>query len=104
MEIKVVVPERLLDHEKVEPFEVGEETEVLKCVGGVGVAGEKYVGPAIAYAVEYFDVPLRFDLQLDAPIAGTKLGCNLAQQLLDGVLDADGDAAFDLSVCPADQL
>ena len=41
VEVEVVVPERLLDHEQVELVPAGDVVEVRHAVGGVGVAAEQ---------------------------------------------------------------
>src|SRR5207253_1421785 len=70
VEVEVVVPERLLDHEQVEFVPACDVVEVLHAIGGVGVAAQGDVGPAVADGLEDFGVPAGLALELDALIAG----------------------------------
>ena len=45
----------------------------------------------------HVDVPAGLDLHLDALVAGRELGLDLLQKLRDRILDADRDAARDLT-------
>ena len=81
VEVEVVVPEGLLDHQQVELVPAGDVVEVLHAVGGVGVAAERDVRPAVANGLEDVVVPAGLALQLDALIAGGEFGGDLVHQL-----------------------
>src|SRR5665213_437046 len=70
---------------------------VGKSVGGVGVGHQQNIGELIAHLADYIDVPAGFDFDFDALIAGVDFGLNLLEKLRDGILNADGDAAGDVS-------
>ena len=74
VEVEVVVPERLLDHEQIELVPVGDVVDVVEAIGGVGVAAEQDVGPALAHHGEDVGVPAGLALELDALVAGGELG------------------------------
>src|SRR6185437_15941935 len=103
VEIKVVVPKGLLDHEQPELVELPEVLNLLQRISGIGVAAQKNGRPALADAAENINVPARFAFDLDAAIAGVQLGLNFFQQLFHRVLNADGDAAGNLSLRAAQQ-
>jgi hypothetical protein len=70
MKIKVVMPERLLDHQQVESVKLFQVLELIERVGGIGVAAEHYLRPARANFLKNLDVPSRLALDLDAAVAG----------------------------------
>src|SRR5882672_5608418 len=102
--VDIVVPERLLDHEQVELVELAEVVEFVDAVGRVGVAAQKDFRPAFADLFEYVEVPSGLDLDFDALVSRRELGCNLFQQLVDAVLDADGNAGGDFRTCSSEEL
>jgi hypothetical protein len=73
----VVVGERLLDHHQAVLVERAKERRVFERVGGVGVHHQTYVGEARAHGLDRPPVPARLDLDLDALVAGGKLGLDL---------------------------
>jgi hypothetical protein len=97
VEVEVVVPEGLLDHEQFELVPLGDVVEVDDAVCGVGVTTELDIGPAAAHLFEDFGVPAGLALELDALVAGGKRLFNLIQQRGLRGLDTDGDAAGDAS-------
>ena len=68
---------------------------VVEAVGGVGVAAEEDVRPALADHGEDFGIPAGLALELDALIAGGDFFGDGLHELLGRGLDADGDAAGD---------
>ena len=70
MKIEVIVPERLLNHQKLEFVELLEMLDVIERVSRVGIATQQYLWPALADTLENAKVPARFALQLDALITG----------------------------------
>ena len=78
--------------------------EIIEGISGVGIAAQGDVRPARADAVEYFDVPAGLDLDLDAAVAGGEFSGDFFQQLLDALLNADGDSAGDLAMGAPQQL
>ena len=93
--IKVVVPQRLFDHQQVKAVEGHDMVGVAQPVRGVGVAAQGDARPTIAHFVEDFDIPAGLAFELDALIAGSKLPFDNGQQFGDRRLDAQGDAAGD---------
>ena len=82
MEIKIVMPERLLDHEQVEAIEFFQVVDLAQRVGRVGVTAQQDVRPTVADLAQDLQVPARLAFYLDPPIAGGQLGFNFLQQLL----------------------
>src|SRR5262249_13947649 len=93
----VVVAERLFDHHEVKLVQPLEVVGVGKCICGVGICHQLDRWKSLAHATNDVDVPARLDLHLDALIACRKLSLDLFEKLFDGILDADRDAAWDLS-------
>src|SRR5215469_18359235 len=100
----VIVPQRLLDHQQVKLIELAQVLDFVEGIGGVSVAAEQDVGPPRADFFEDVYVPAGFDFHFDAAVSGGEFGLNLVEQLVDGVLDADGNAALDFAACAAQKL
>ena len=77
---------------------------VAQAIGGVGVATEQDAGPAAAHALEDFNIPTRFALELDALIARGQLALDDRKQLWNRGLNADGNAADNGFAHAAQQL
>src|SRR5207302_11080203 len=92
VKVKIIMPERLLNHEQIEAVELFQVVDLVQRVSGVGVTAQQNVRPAITDFAENLHVPARLALDLDAAIAGGELGLNLFQQLLMRVLNADRNA------------
>ena len=71
--------------------------DVGQGVGGVGVGHQLDGGEALAHLADHVDIPAGLDLHLDALVAGGEFGLDLFEQLRDGILNADGDAAGDFA-------
>src|ERR1700691_1075599 len=97
MVVDVVVPKWLLDHEQIELVELAQMLDLIESIGGVGIATQSDVRPARANAFQNIEVPAGFHLHLNAAITGGKFALNLVQQLFDGILNADGNSARNLS-------
>src|SRR5271155_3801858 len=69
VEVEVVPPERLLDHEQVETVPVGDVFQVLHPIDGVGVTAEGDIGPALAYGFEDVGIPTGLAFEFDALVA-----------------------------------
>ena len=82
MEIKIVVPQRLLDHQQVESVKLFQVLNLLERVGGIGVAAQKNLWPAGAYLLEYLYIPARLALHLDATVACRQFSVDFLEQLL----------------------
>ena len=104
MKIKVVMPEGLLDHQQVELIEFLQMFHLLQRVSGVGIATQKNFGPAFADTGKDLYIPPWLAFHLDALITGVHLRFDLFQQLLHGILNADGDAAGNTFARAAQQL
>ena len=99
MEVKVVVPERLLDHNQVELIPAYDVVQISHPIGRVGVATQDNLGPSFADGFEEGDIHAGFALEFDALIAGGEFGGDFVQQLLDRGLQADGHATgYDFAV------
>src|SRR5208283_5677847 len=104
VEVEVIAPKRLLDHQQLESVEAHKVLGVSQRVGRVGVAAQQNIGPEGADLFKHLKVPASFHFYLDTLVSGGQFGFNLLQQLLVRVLDADADPACDLAVCTAEQL
>src|SRR5215471_3119826 len=104
VEVEVVMPQRLFDHQQVEAVELSQVIDLVQCVRGISVATQENIRPALADSLEDVHVPSRLTFDFNPPIAGAELGFNLLEQLLHRVLDSDGDAARDFSLRAAYQL
>ena len=92
----IVMRERLLEHHQIEFVQALEHIDVGERVGRIRVAHQPDIAEFFAHALDHIVIPVGRDLDLDALIAGVELGANLFQKLLDRILNADRDAAFDL--------
>ena len=104
MEVEVVVPKRLLDHEQAELLELAKMLDLAEAVGGVGIATEHDAGPTLADSRQNVDVPSWLNFDLDALITCGEFRLNLVEQVVDSVLYADRNAARDLSTRAAQKL
>src|ERR1700687_1848420 len=102
--VDVVVPERLLDHQQIEWIELSQVLDLIEGISGIRVATQSDVSPARADAFEHVQVPARLDFDLDAAVAGGQFDLDFFQQLLDRILDADGNATRNLAARTAQQL
>ena len=102
--VDVVVPQRLLDHQQIELVELAQVLDLIERVGGIGVATQRDVGPARADAFEHVHVPAGLDFDFDAAVSGGQFDLDFFQQLLDRILNADGNAAGNLAARAAQQL
>ena len=93
VEVEIVVPQWLLDHQQLEPVPLRDVVYVGDAIGRVGIATQQYLRPARAHSLEDFSVPARLALQLDALIARLKLLCDRLQQRRGRRLNSDRDAA-----------
>src|ERR1035437_3318238 len=93
----VVVIQRLLDHHQVKIVQLAQVLGVGQGVGGVGVGHQLDRRETFAHAAAHVDVPAGLDLHLDALIAGGEFDFDFFEQLLHGILYADGDAAGNLA-------
>src|SRR6476469_3285261 len=66
MEVEVVIPERLLNHQQLELIPFGDVVNVDDAIRGVGVAAEHDFRPALADLLEDLHIQTRLTLQLDA--------------------------------------
>ena len=102
---QVVLGQRLLDQQKVELVEPGEVVGVGAGVGGVGVDLQRCVRPdEAAHGGDGLEVAAGLDLQLDADVAVVHVAGHGGEQLVDGVVDADADAARDARSLDAEQV
>ena len=92
----VVVRQRLLDHHQVEFVQLSEVLGVGQGIRRIRVGHQPDGGKPLADAPHHVHVPTRFNLDLDALVAGLQLFLDESQQLFDRILNADGDAARDL--------
>src|SRR5215469_764613 len=81
VEVEVVVPEGLLNHQQAELVPRRDVIKVLEPVGGVCIAAEHDVVPALSDSLKDMVVPAWLALQLDPLIAGFELKFNLFDQL-----------------------
>ena len=102
--VDVVIPQRLLDHQELEAIKFAQVFDFIEGVGGVGIAAQHNIGPARADPFQHVHVPARLYFDLDAAVSGGEFGLDLVQQLLDRILDPDGDAALDLASRASEQL
>ncbi len=93
VKVEVVRPQRLLDHEQLELIEAGQMVGVPQAVGGVGIAAQQNIRPALANCFEHLHVPTRLALQLDSLITLGERRLYFFHQLFERRLDADGNAA-----------
>src|SRR5215472_11879267 len=87
VKVKVVMPERLLDHEQVETVKLFQVFDLIEPVRRVGIAAQKNLRPAAADPVEDFYIPSRLALDFDATIARAQFRLDLPKQLVDGILN-----------------
>src|ERR1017187_8642297 len=104
MKVEIVAPQRLLNHEQIEAVETLKTVAVGQGVGGIGVTAQQNTRPARADLLQYFDVPARLHLDLNALVSGGQLGFDLLQQLLVRILDTDAHATGDFALRAAEQL
>src|SRR5271169_3684360 len=104
MVVDIVVPERLLNHKQIELVEFAKMFKLIQSVGGIGIATQRDVRPPRTDALKNLHIPSRLDFDFDAAIPGGKFDLNLVQQLLDGILDADGHATWDLVPSTTEEL
>src|SRR6478736_2138091 len=104
VKVKIIMPERLLDHQQVESIKLLQVVDLVERVSGIGVATEDDLRPACADFLKDLNVPPRFALDLDAAITGIQLGLDFFQQLFVRVLNADGNAAGNFFLRSAQQL
>src|SRR5215831_11290664 len=97
----IVPRERLLDHHQVEPVELLENIREFGDVGSVRVDHQANVRKLFTYRSDLFNVPARFDLDLDSPIALLQVTTDDLDKLFDTLLNSDTDSALDMSPCPA---
>ena len=100
----VVVIQRLLNHHQIIIVQLAQVIGVGQRVGGVGVGHQLDGGETLAHAADHVHVPTGLDLHLDALIARRQFDLDLLQQLLHGILYADGDAAGNLAARAAADL
>ena len=62
MEVKVVVPKRLLNHEQIELVELLQMLHVVECVHGVRIAAQQDFWPASSNAFKDLEIPSRLAL------------------------------------------
>src|SRR5205807_8583979 len=70
MKVEIIRPERLLDHQQLEPVDVAQMFGIRQSVGRVGIDAKHNLWPARANALHDIHVPAGLDLDLDAAIAG----------------------------------
>src|ERR1700722_428379 len=104
VEVKVIRPQRLLDHQQVELIETDQVVSVPEAVCGVGIAAQTNFRPAVANCFEHLHVQARFALQLDSLVPLGDGRSYFVDQLFQRGLDADGDAASDRFPDAAQQL
>ncbi len=104
MEVKIVVPERLLNHQQFKLVPAGDVVEVLHPVGGVRIAAQQNLRPARPHRFEDACVPAGLAFQLDALVSGGEFAGDLIHQLVQRRLDADRDPARDDLARSAQQL
>ncbi len=69
----VIVGERLFDHHQVEFVQPPQVVRVRQRVRRVGIGHELDGGKPLPDLADYFDVPTRLDLDLNALVAGSEL-------------------------------
>ncbi len=93
----VVMRERLLNHHEIEIVEAAQVICIGERVSGVRVGHERRAREALADFIDHPDVPAWLDLDFDALISGGEFRLDLLQQGVDGILNADRDAAGDFT-------
>ncbi len=73
MEVEIVIPQRLFNHQQVESIEARDMVGVLEPVSRIGIATQQNVRPAFAYCLKYLYIPPRLALQLYALISRRQL-------------------------------
>ena len=76
---------------------------VVQRVRGVGVDHQRHVAEPRADALHRGEIPAGLDLDLDALIAGRQLARDFLLELIERVLDADGNAGRDPRARAAEQ-
>src|SRR6267154_630775 len=102
MQINLIIPERLFDHQQVESVKLPKMFCLIKSVGAVGIDAEHDIRPASADFFEDIQVPSRLDLELYPTITGVQFCGDLVHQLFDRVLNANGNSAGNLALCSAE--
>src|SRR5450432_279541 len=82
VEIEIVMPQWLFDHQQVELVESFQKVNLFQRVCGVGVAAENNFRPSSANLLKHFHVPAWFAFHLNAPITGFHFRLDLFQELL----------------------
>ena len=82
----VIPPERLLHHQEVKFVETLQMFQFCEGVSRIGIYGQKNAGVNIADGAHNFQIFARFDLQLDALIAGAKLNGDFFEKHLGSCL------------------
>ena len=96
----IVVGQGLFEHHQIKLVHAFEQIDVGKSVRRIGVAHQPDIAKFFTHLPDDVVVPTRTDLDLDASVTGVELGLDLVKKLLDRVLYADRNAAFDLGACP----
>src|SRR5262249_11599676 len=96
--VEVVMPQRLLNHKKVEAVELTQVVDLVQRVRGIGVANQNNIRPGLGDSPEDIKPPSGLTFDFNPPIAGAELGFNFVEQLLHRILDSDGDAARDFGL------
>ncbi len=100
----LILRHRLLDEQQLVRVQLGEVLGVREPVGGVGVDLQRHVAETLAHRAHRLEVPAGLDLQLDAPVALVEKVAHRAQQIGDGAMNANRDAAVDLGAHSAEVL
>src|SRR5882672_361686 len=103
MVVDVIVPERLLDHEQVELVEPAQMVEFIQAISRVRVAAQQNLRPALANLFKNVEIPSLSDLNFDALVSGADFRSDLFQQLIDAVLNSDGNTGWNLLAPPSEQ-
>ena len=102
--IDVIVPERLFDHEQVELIEFAKMINIIERVGRIRITTEQDIGPPRANTFENLEVPSRFHFEFDPAVPGGEFELDLVDQLLDGILNADGNSTLNFLSCAAEKF
>ena len=94
MIVKIIAPQRLLNHQQLELIESLQVVDVIHGVGRVRIAAQQNIWPARPHPFQNIQVPTRFYFQFDSAISGANFGFYFSHQLLDRILDPDRHPAL----------
>src|SRR5258708_8405631 len=93
---EVVPAKRLLDNDEGKSFQLLEEWPIIQRIRGVGVHHQLDTRKILAQAAHRFQILPRLDFYLDALVPGREFSLHFGAEFVQGLFNADRNAASDL--------